>query len=94
MEKMWKENRSMKAKRALKLKRERTEAAKPPSAQHEVVPPSLRQQIKAVEEAAESNHSSYTHLIGSYTGRIPPGPELDHTLALEAAVKTLRQHRG
>lgn len=51
--------------------------------------PTLSEQIKAVQASAKMARYSFTHLIGKYKGRIPPGPELDETLALEAAVKTL-----
>lgn len=51
---------------------------------------SLKEQIAAVQRHIEINVASYTHGCGSYHGRIPPGPELDETNALRAAVKTLK----
>lgn len=53
--------------------------------------PSLDQQISVVKDEIECRKRSYTHRIGKWKGRIPPGQQLDECNALRAIVHTLRK---
>lgn len=52
---------------------------------------SIAKQIAAVQKQIAINKISYTHLIGEFKGKIPPGPQLDETNALKAVVRSLRK---
>ena len=54
-------------------------------------PPTLNQQIKALEAVIKCAVRSHTHLIGRYKGTIPPGPQRDEVEALKAALATVRE---
>ena len=47
-----------------------------------------------MQEHVIINLNSHTLQSGRYKGRIPPGPELDETEALKAAVRTLKDRKS